>query len=480
MIKILTFIIALIILITLFSPIVFAENSNNTKTPIKHVITILFENHTFDNFFGTYPYDNYSWNKSLITNMSIPNNLLNSSYLNELKFVPNNEYSTPDPIEGYTAYHIDWNKGKMNNFVNGSGIQSMTYFRSYQLGLEWSIASEYSIADNYFSPQLSESAPNTLYYIAGFSPVIDDYGPPPSFSINETIFGELSHYGLSWNIYVGNSKTNNFDDMQKYLYDWNKYSNHLQNWTDLINEAYNGTLPSVSYVFSQNSNGYSQAAPENVEKGEIWLAYLVNKIEMSPVWNSTAIFITYDDPGGYFDHVAPPKLDGVQLGMRLPLIVVSPFAKEDYVSNTLMTHTSIIAFIDYNWEIPALNKFVGVSNLPLDLFNFNSQYKNGFINRPPININDEKFLPDGLVLSLYPKNITLNFSGMFPFKPQFNYTSLPYDRIGSSNVTLSYLGFETYINVDNSYIPVYYEPWFFIILIILCVILLVIYGERHE
>ncbi|MGC8620035.1 MAG: alkaline phosphatase family protein [Thermoplasmata archaeon] len=477
--KITAIIISIILIIILFSPLAYAQNSNNTKTPIKHVITILFENHTFDNFFGLYPMDNYSWNRTIIKNMVIPNGLINTPYLKELKPVKNGEYSTIDPIEGYTAYHIDWDNGKMNNFINGSGIQSMTYFTSYQLGLEWSIASEYSIADNYFAPQLSESAPNTLYYIAGFTPVINDYGPPPSFSINETIFGELSHYGISWNIYVGNKNTNNFDDMQKYLYDWNSYSYHLKNWSDLINESYNGTLPSVSYVFSQNSNGYSQAAPENVEKGEIWLAYLINKIELSPVWNSTAIFITYDDPGGYFDHVSPPKLDGVQLGMRLPLIVISPYAKEDYVSNTLMTHTSILAFIDYNWDIPALNKFVSDSNLPLDMFNF-IPYANGNVARPPINIDLEKNLPSNLDLSLRPENITLNFSYMFPFVPQFNYSSLPYNRTGYSNSTLSELGFSTYLNTDKIIVPFYYEPWFFLLLIIIGIVMLIVYGGSHE
>jgi len=471
--------IVLILVITFFSGLAMAEQSD-TKTPIKHVITILFENHTFDNFFGIFPYDKYSWNETIIKNMSMPDNLLNTSYLNNLKPLPNNEYSTPDPIEGYTAYHIDWNNGKMNNFINGSGPQSMEYFTSYQLGLEWAIASEYAIADQYFAPQLSESAPNTLYYISGFTPVINDYGPPPSFPFNETIFGELNNFGISWNIYVQNKSTNNFDNLQQFICDWNGYSNHLENWTDLVNEAKNNTLPAVSYVFSENSKGFSQAPPDNVEKGEIWLAYLINEIENSPVWNSTAIFITYDDPGGYYDHVAPPEFDGVQLGMRLPLIVVSPYAKEDYVSKTLMTHTSIIAFIDYNWDLPALNNFVDESNLPLDMFNFNLTYKNNNLIRAPINILNQKFLPSGLNLSINPINVTLNFSKLFPFQPQFNYSSLPYSRMGYSNISLRSLGVESYIKKDFYYIPFYYEPIFFLFLIILNIVILYFYGGKNE
>jgi len=248
----------------------------------------------------------------------------------------------------------------------------------------------------------------------------------------------------------------------------------------LVNEAKNNTLPAVSYVFSENSKGFSQAPPDNVEKGEIWLAYLINEIENSPVWNSTAIFITYDDPGGYYDHVAPPEFDGVQLGMRLPLIVVSPYAKEDYVSKTLMTHTSIIAFIDYNWDLPALNNFVDESNLPLDMFNFNLTYKNNNLIRAPINILNQKFLPSGLNLSINPINVTLNFSKLFPFQPQFNYSSLPYSRMGYSNISLRSLGVESYIKKDLYYVPFYYEPIFFLFLIILNIVILYFYGGKNE
>ena len=71
-------------------------------------------------------------------------------------------------------------------------------------------------------------------------------------------------------------------------------------------------------------------APSDILKGELWLLKLINSIEESPLWNSTAVFITWDDPGGYYDQVPPPVFHGVQLGMRLPLIVVSTYAKEDY------------------------------------------------------------------------------------------------------------------------------------------------------
>ena len=100
----------------------------------------------------------------------------------------------------------------------------------------------------------------------------------------------------------------------------------------------------------------SQHPPQNVTDGELWLANVVNSVMQSPYWNSTAIFITYDEGGGYDDQVPPPVVDGTQLGFRVPFLVISPYAKEDYVSSTLLNHDSILAFIEYDWGLPALNR----------------------------------------------------------------------------------------------------------------------------
>jgi len=275
-----------------------ASGDTVTKTPIKHVINIFFENNAFDTIFGIYPYDKYSWNPSIIKNMSVPDNLLGKNILKSLSPVPAGEYSVKNPVEGYTAYNLDWNNGKMNNFANGSGPQSMVYFTSDQFGLEWSLASEYSIGDRYFSNFMSESAPNTLYYYAGFSPVINDYGPPPQIPFNETIFGELSNYGISWGIYVGDRANATFD-YSSYLSGWENHLDHLHSWEDFISQTNSGGLPSVTYLFTQDFGDYDQHPPNNVERGEIWLAYIVNEIEKSPVWNSSIIFITYDEFGGF-------------------------------------------------------------------------------------------------------------------------------------------------------------------------------------
>lgn len=474
----LVIIISIIVVLTFLVPAVNASVAPTTRTPIKHVINILFENHTFDNFFGIYPENPLSNNSSLISNMSVPLNLLsNLSLLSKLNQIPPGTFSTVDPIEGYLPYHEDWNYGHMNDFAAGSGKQSMTYFTAAQVSPLWDLAEQYSIADNYFAPQLSESAPNTLYYLAGFSPVFNDYGPPPSIPINETIFGEMNDYHVSWGVYV-NGTSKSFD-MSQYISGMNEFSNNINSWEDFVQELSNGTIPSVSYIFSEDSNGYDMGAPSNILKGELWLLKLINSIEESPLWNSTAVFITWDDPGGYYDQVPPPVFHGVQLGMRLPLIVVSTYAKEDYVSNTLMTHSSILSFIDYNWNMPALNQFVSFLPLPLDIFDFNVPYSNGLVAREPIQFNNFP-LPGSLEFNLNSTQFQFNYSHQFPITPQIGFNDLPYERNGSYNVSLSDLKAGIYVRSDYSITPFIFSPYAVLLFLLLDALLLLFLVRRGK
>lgn len=470
--------ILIIIIISFIGPNVSANYASGTRTPIKHVINILFENHSFDNLFGIYPRDTSSHDSSIIMNISIPYNLLsNQSTLKQMSAIPPGNFSTSDPIEGYIPYHEDWNYGNMNNFASGSGSQSMTYYTAAQVAPLWDLAEEYSIADNYFAPQLSESAPNTLYYLAGFSPVFNDYGPPPWVPFNETIFGELNRFNVSWGVFVnGPSKT---FDMSNFIEGIGHYQNNIYSWSTLIHDLSNGNVPAVSYIFSQDSNGYDMGAPSNILKGELWLLTLINSIEASPIWNSTAVFITWDDPGGYYDQVPPPIIDGVQFGMRLPLIVISPYAKENYVSNTVMTHSSIISFIDYNWNMPALNTFVSYLPLPLDMFNFDIGYPSSVIARQPLFFNNFP-LPSSIYFNLNETQLEFNYSSQFPMIPQVNFNKLAYPNYGKSTLSLYDLDVGVFVSHDISTTPFIYSEATVILFVTADLFILYIVARRSK
>ncbi|MEM3851921.1 MAG: alkaline phosphatase family protein [Methanomassiliicoccales archaeon] len=434
-----------------------SHTQDSTLTPIKHVVIITMENHSFDNIFGNYPYGGNAALSNLLPDMSMPNDINNVSKAVKLSSAPQGTFSTPDPVEGYTAYHLDWAGGSMDGFRANSGPQSMTYFTAYQMAPEWDIAEEFAIADMYFASALTATIPNRLFQIAGYSPVINDYGLPPYITFGETIFGELQKYGISWSYYVENPQQPTI--VLPFIYGIDAYRSHIGSWNEFIAQLSNGTLPAVSYVspIGGGASGYSQHPSDNMLVGEEWLLYIIDQLMRSSIWNSTALFITYDEGGGYYDHVPPPLLDGQRLGFRVPLFLVSAYAKEDYVSNTVMNHASLIAFIDYNWKLPPLNRFVALSNIPLDMFYFGMQ-------RQPFTFEALGLQVPGEMKFGFSSLNTTSLQGLFPVTPQIPLNSTPYGRYGNSDYKLASDATHYFVDRDVAYTPFYETNWLLIIL----------------
>ncbi|MCL4337490.1 MAG: alkaline phosphatase family protein [Candidatus Thermoplasmatota archaeon] len=442
--------------VILIGGVQFSVASQPTQTPIKHLVIIMMENHSFDNLFGTY---GRLQNGSMAPNLTVPYNLLVHNSAQNLTAVSNGTFKTGDPYEGYFNYHADWNNGSMNGFLNNSGPNSLRYFTSSQMGLEWYFAHQYSIADMYFSSTLSETLPNRLYSLAGFSPVkADQLTPPPYVPYDQTIFNEMDSYGVSWAYYLKTPVLGNYP--LDFISGMSSHLSNIGTWGNFYNSVQNGTLPQVSWIspISGAAYGYSQHPPYNMLAGEIWMFYFIHLIMESRYWSNTAIMVTYDEGGGYYDQVAPPKVDGHQLGFRVPFILISPYAKENYVSNTIMSHTSILGFIDYNWNMPALNPLVSDSNLMLDMFNFNRLYKTGTAIRPPLNFTNGllNMLPATPVDSLSLANAFTNVSDLYPGKLQYNISTLPYPEQGQGNTSISNLSGNVF--VKNNY---GFTPWYF-------------------
>jgi phospholipase C len=129
-------------------------------------------------------------------------------------------------------------------------------------------------------------------------------------------------------------------------------SNVVIDPTHVLTDIQNGQLPSVSWVIPDGVN--SDHAPTTDKTGPAWVASIVNAIGNSQYWPNTAIFISWDDWGGWYDHVAPPIRNAYEYGFRVPLIVVSPFAKAKYISHTTHHFGSILKFIETNWSLPAV------------------------------------------------------------------------------------------------------------------------------
>jgi len=123
----------------------------------------------------------------------------------------------------------------------------------------------------------------------------------------------------------------------------------------------------------------SQHPGNSVCEGENWTVRVLNALMQGPDWNSTAVFITWDDFGGFYDHVSPPQIDQFGFGPRVPMLVISPFAKAGYISHTVYEHSSILKFVETRYKLqPLTSRDAAASNM-LDTFDFDQQPRSPLI-----------------------------------------------------------------------------------------------------
>jgi phospholipase C len=321
-------------------------------TPITHVVVLMQENHAFDNYFGTFPGVD-----GLPANTSIPDGLGG----NVTPYWINGS-ATPDLPHSRQAELVSYDNGSMDGFARatqllGPGLERfpMGYYDRRQIPWYWSVASNYTIADHYFQPVFGPTIPNRLYAFAGTSGGLTSNAINGSTLDNETVFDQLQARGISWTYY--SSEVLPFLPLPLYL-------PHIRNSpsmakrivpvSQLASDINAGRLAQVVYVDTEYDPFISEHPPESVTIGEEWAEGIVRSVAQSPVWNSTAVFITWDESGGYYDHVPPPQVDTWGYGFRVPLLVISPFAKRGFVDHEIADHASIMRFIADNWALPLL------------------------------------------------------------------------------------------------------------------------------
>jgi len=374
-------------------------HASNTETPLSHIFVIMQENHSFDNYFGTYPTGNGTIENDFTLRLQnvtgFPKGMCLPLDAGCVSPYWVNGSSTANPVEGQLTYENDFDGGRMDGYGRYSGVQSLAYFDYHQVAAYWNYAEEYGLANDYFASALTTTTPNRLLLLTGDSPVSQNYGPPPFIQYNNTIVGQLSAHSVSWGYYdflsaygtVGNVYPINFtlgmtpDDL-----------NRVRDVSALFSDLSDGSgLPSVNFVMALGSDSLDEHPPQNVTAGELWAVSVVNAIMKSSYWPSSAIFVTWDEGGGYYDHVPPPqvfKIDHgfdhelIGYGQRVPFLVISPYAKENYISTTILNHMSIDRFIEYNWRPPPLTKNIADSNNLLDFFYFSGPPRSPIILQP--------------------------------------------------------------------------------------------------
>jgi phospholipase C len=397
--------IAAFLLVAMSSPFANAQSapaSTKVEPPqsginlIQHVVFIIKENRSFDSYFGTFPGVNGATTGQISTGQTIP-------LLREPDALPR------DIGHDWISAHLALNGGAMNDFdlITGDGANgnldgdylSYTQFLQSDIPNYWSYATNFVLADNMYSSLTGPSFPNHLYTIAaqsagavnnpaaGLGPawgcdspanfMVEVLNPdglvtyqPPCFDVM-TLADSLNAAGVSWG-YYGPPEGD-----PGYVWVAMDAINHIRNsslWTTNVFSdssfkaaAQAGKLPAVSWLVTGPS---SEHPPDSACVGENWTVTQINAIMSGPEWNSTAIFLTWDDFGGFYDHVPPPPDDIYGLGMRVPLIVISPYAKSAYLSHTQYELSSVLKFIEEVFGLPALTARDAAANDTTDSFDF--------------------------------------------------------------------------------------------------------------
>lgn len=346
-------------------------NAAVNETPIKHIVILYEENHAFDNYFGTYPGAN-----GLNASIALP--VKQGSYATVSPFHLSSSSVTGGLSNTATTAREAYDNGSMNGFVYAEkSANTMGYYDYRDIPYYWDYASKYVLMDNFFTSEMGPSLPNHLYLIAGQSGNLT--GNVNNFSLNfPTVMDQLDAHGVSWkyyndgpNDYTHPGIWNPLPAFQSFKTNASRLKNLAPN-AEFVHDVSAGKLPSVSWVIPSDiaQEKESEHPPADVGIGEHYLVSTINAVMQSPYWNSTAIFVTWDDWGGFYDHVAPPQVDSFGLGFRVPCLVISPYAKEGFVDHTQADFTSILKFIETAHSLPPLTARVASTSNMSDAFDF--------------------------------------------------------------------------------------------------------------
>ena len=341
-----------------------------TTTPIKHFMVLMQENHSFDNYFGTYPGAD-----GIPDGTCIPVDPVGDPFGDCVKPFPLAGQAIVDLGHSGGVFDNQFRKGKMDGFVSvfadrrGVGKQAMGYYDDSDIPFYWNVADQYVLFDRAFTSAAGGSVWNHFYWVTGTpgNPASDSL-LSTGFDQVPTIFDRLQAAGISWKFYVQNYRPEiNFrnpgsgDDAAQSVWvpplNYNRFlddpalSSRIVDMGQYYKDLADGTLPAVSFMVP---SGASEHPPGSIQAGERFVRGLITALMSSTSWNSSAFMWSYDDWGGWYDHVPPPRVDEFGYGFRAPTLLVSPYAKRGYVDSTTIDFTSQLKFIENNWGVEPL------------------------------------------------------------------------------------------------------------------------------
>lgn len=372
---------------------------------IKHIVIIMQENRSFDTYFGTYPGADGIPMKNGVPTVCVPDPQTKTCVK---PFHDPNDLNYGGPHSAVNATN-DIDNGKMDGFIRQAikgrkqaCINSfdpscstttqlpdvMGYHDAREIPNYWAYAQHFVLQDQMFEPNASWSLPEHLFMVSEWSARCSRQGDPMSCQNalqNPQSLGQgkrqglvprpdyawtdltylLHKAGVTWAYYVADGTQPDCQDDQMFCQPkpqhagtpeiWNPLPyfetlrqdgelGNIQHLSQFDTAAKNGTLPAVSWIVPNGKN--SEHPPALVSTGQAYVTGLINAIMQSPDWSSTAILLAWDDWGGFYDHVVPPHLDQNGYGLRVPGIVISPYAKQGYIDHQTLSFDAYVKFIE--------------------------------------------------------------------------------------------------------------------------------------
>lgn len=319
---------------------------------IEHVVVTMMENRSFDHIFGWLP--NADGKQAGLSYTDIAG-VLHATF----PLAPDYKICGGGPDQSYDSARSQYNSGAMDGFLRAGNLKSLGYYVESDLPFFGALARNFTVLDRYFCSMAGPTNPNRMFLHAAAT---DRIAGSFDHSSLPTIWDRLADARVSRRYYVQNFTS---------LGPWGqKYDAITATLSDFLNDCGRGQLPAVSMVEPLGSIN-DDHPPADVRAGDAFLSLMYGTLTSAPTWKSTVWVITFDEWGGFFDHVPPPRAAAANvadtdvingkalLGFRVPVVIVSPFSRgrpaRNRVDSRIYDHTSILKLIEWRWELQPLS-----------------------------------------------------------------------------------------------------------------------------
>ena len=359
---------------------------------IDHVVIVTQENRSFDHYFGTYPdVRGFSDPDAMpgVFAQPFPRNTTVAPVGRILPYHLDTSMSgrgecTPDPTHGWGPQHDSWDSGRMDGFgrvhAGDADWSFMGYYTRADLPYFHAVADAFTLCDDYHCSVLGSTTSNRLYMLSAWIDPAGTQGGPVQSTITwnpqkptlswETYPERLTAAGVSWRVYTSPDANTQEEPLADFKQFYPGNAGYRPEYTDAVfghgygqflADAAAGQLPQVSWVSTSIvDDEHPAGAPDS---GQFALQQVIAAVTANPMaWARTAVFWTYDENGGFFDHVAPPTPPAgtpgefvgtapIGLGFRVPMLIISPFSQGGFVARETFDHTSLLQFLEARFGV---------------------------------------------------------------------------------------------------------------------------------